>query len=96
MSEKSSAIAAQPKTVQIVCPSCSGEGHRQVTHEMAVDAGDRQLEGTDWGCSNCNGDGWILQEIETGYGNCSQCGWGLTPFSGTCTNANCDTRKGEF
>jgi hypothetical protein len=40
-----------------------GHGHMRVTHEMAVDAGDRQLEDMEWGCSTCNGDGWILEEV---------------------------------
>jgi DnaJ-class molecular chaperone len=59
--------ATKPRTPrQVPCPSCGGQGRKFVTREMAIDAGDRQLEGTEWGCSNCNGDGWILEEIEPG------------------------------
>lgn len=45
------------------CPSCGGEGGMYITREMAIDGGDRSMEGQFWGCSRCNGNGWILVEV---------------------------------
>lgn len=61
------------------CPICAGNGfiyceiptYVIVTREMATDAGDRSLEGTEvqWGtdevevpCENCNGTGEVKDE----------------------------------
>lgn len=53
-------------TRQICCPHCGGCGTFQISHEMATDAGDEELCGQEWNCSECNGDGWILVENEPG------------------------------
>jgi hypothetical protein len=52
------------------CPDCVGTGHvplgeNFVSREMAIDAGDRTLEGQSLGieyglCQKCGGDGWIV------------------------------------
>jgi hypothetical protein len=57
---------------QIQCPECEGEGKipigdHFVTHEMAIDAGDRSLEGqyykTEYGtCPKCGGNGFLIVE----------------------------------
>ena len=52
--------------IQVPCPTCGGQGRSVVTLEMAIDAGDRSMAGTEWGCSHCNGGGWILQEAAPG------------------------------
>jgi len=61
------------------CPMCEGRGfiyfetptYMTVTREMAIDAGDRSLEGTEiqWGteevevpCENCEGKGQLTDE----------------------------------
>jgi hypothetical protein len=48
------------------CPTCCGEGSFIVSHEMAMDAGDRTMEGVAWGCSTCNGSGFVECEPEPG------------------------------
>jgi hypothetical protein len=48
--------------VQVTCPICNGDGRRYVTREMAIDAGDRALEGQEDNCGNCGGDGWVVEE----------------------------------
>ena len=54
---------------QIPCDQCQGEGRicigeHLVTLDMAIDAGDRRLEGTHCEyeyaqCGKCEGDGWV-------------------------------------
>ncbi len=61
-------------TKQQQCPKCEGTGQiplgeHFVTREMALDGGDPQLEGMSMGieygaCSNCSGDGWLIEELE--------------------------------
>jgi len=56
------------------CPGCEGTGRmalgeHYVTREMAIDGGDITLEGMSMGieygpCSECSGDGWIIEELE--------------------------------
>ena len=53
------------------CPNCEGSGRTAlgehfVSHEMALDACEPEMEGMSMGieygaCSECNGDGWICE-----------------------------------
>lgn len=55
---------SQPKLEirEVECPGCGGQGGFYVTHDMAIDGGDRSMEGQFWGCSRCNGAGYIAVE----------------------------------
>lgn len=46
---------------QVACTACDGSGRIIVSHEMAMDAGDRRMEGETFNCPTCGGDGWILE-----------------------------------
>ena len=60
---------------QQLCEHCEGSGHvalgeHFVTHDMALDAGEPQLEGQSMGveygaCEHCGGDGWNYVEEPT-------------------------------
>jgi hypothetical protein len=57
-------VPARPTPIPVPCLSCGGRGSNEITMDMAIDAGDRSMAGEREGCSNCNGHGWILQEVE--------------------------------
>lgn len=59
----------------IACPECEGDGYVReetltgiVSHEMAIDAGDKSLEGQpiyeflQVVCEYCWGSGWVVEE----------------------------------
>ncbi len=57
--------AEPPKAIEVPCSYCGGSGIAgEVTHDMAVDGGDRDLEGQPIQCHVCNGGGVVLQEVE--------------------------------
>lgn len=41
------------------CPTCGGAGQMQVTRDMAIDAGDRSMEGYLTACPTCEGSGTL-------------------------------------
>ena len=41
------------KEVFVTCPDCGGSGGNYVSREMAMDAGERGMEGTEISCSSC-------------------------------------------
>ena len=65
-------------TIEITCPECGGAGGREfameyVSHDMALDAGDPELEGQEWGrpdpepCQRCETTGKIFVCAECGF-----------------------------
>jgi len=56
----------KPTEQQITCPWCGGYGFQvhYVSHEMALDACEPQMEGQEVHeqCGRCNGDGWLLKD----------------------------------
>ncbi len=58
-------MSTEQNARQAPCPKCGGTGGDYITVEMASDAGSPQMAGQFWGCSYCNGDGWILVEDST-------------------------------
>lgn len=53
----------QAQRIPTQCQNCSGTGTAgRVTHEMALDAGDAQLEGQPVSCWFCDGTGISKEE----------------------------------
>ena len=94
--------AAPPsaKVIQVPCTYCGGLGYcGEVTHDMAIDGGDKDLEGMPIKCHVCNGGGVILQEVEPSAPpvaertamNCRNANPGMGCFAnqGECDPPNC-------
>ena len=78
---------------QVPCNACGGTGvEGYVTHEMAIDAGDRVLEGQPLPCSRCGGDGWLLgEDVKTE--RCCEDGWLPLPDGGAIECHICGVRE---
>lgn len=56
--------------IETACRSCGGTGvSGVVSYEMAADAGDPRLEGTQVFCFYCGGSGTVFEEVPDGQEN---------------------------